>query len=67
MNENNEMMAQGGYGQPMATIPSVGTAMSTTRESQEVQAAAFMEKRFPRDENQALSSIAQSCKRRGLA
>lgn len=64
---DNEMMIQGGYGQPAAVAPGVGTAMSTNREAQEVQAAVFMAKRFPRDENASLARIAQSCQRRGLA
>lgn len=68
MIENNEMMVQGGFGQPQAVSGSaVGSAMTSTREAQEVQAAVFMAKRFPRDENLALSRISQSCKRRGLA
>jgi len=66
--DNNEMMVQGGYGQPQMMVGNgVGMAMTSTRESQEVQAAVFMAKRFPRDENQALARIGQSCKRRGLA
>lgn len=65
--ENNEMMVQGGYGQPQAMAAGVTRDMATTREAQEVQAAVFMAKRFPRDENQAIARIAQSCKRRGLA
>lgn len=47
--------------------PNAAAAMSTTREAQEVQAAVFMAKRFPRDENYAMSRIAQTCQRRGLA
>lgn len=47
--------------------PGLSTAMATTREAQEVQAAVFMAKRFPRDENVSLSRIAKACERRGLA
>ena len=65
--ENNEMLIQGGYGQPQTLPAGVTRDMATTRESQEVQAAVFMAKRFPRDENAALARIAQSCQRRGLA
>lgn len=65
--ENNEMMVQGGYGQPQAMATGVTRDMATTREAQEVQAAVFMAKRFPRDENQAMARISQSCQRRGLA
>lgn len=67
MMESNEMMVQGGYGQPQAMAPGVTRDMATTRESQEVQAAVFMAKRFPRNENQAIARIAQTCQRRGLA
>lgn len=56
-----------GASQAPAVVAGVGTSMSTTREVQEVQAAVFMAKRFPRDENMALSRIAKSCQRRGLA
>lgn len=47
--------------------PAVTTAMGQSREAQEVQAAVFMAKRFPRNENAALARIAQSCQRIGLA
>lgn len=50
-----------------AMPPSAVTAMSATREAQEVQAAVFMAKRFPRDENASMARIAQSCQRPGLA
>lgn len=63
--ENNEMMMQGGYSQ--AITPGVTRDMATTREAQEVQAAVFMAKRFPRNENAAIARIAQTCQRRGLA
>lgn len=45
----------------------VTTAMSQSREAQEVQAAVFMAKNFPRNENAALSRISQTCQRVGLA
>ena len=53
--------------QMQAAVPGAAVAMSTTREAQEVQAAVFMAKRFPRDENYAISRIAQTCQRKGLA
>lgn len=53
--------------QMQAAAPGAVVAMSTTREAQEVQAAVFMAKRFPRDENYAISRIAQTCQRKGLA
>lgn len=68
--DNQEMMVHGGYGQmqnPQPMNAGAVAAMSTTREAQEVQAAVFMAKRFPRDENFALARINQSCQRRGLA
>lgn len=64
---DNEMMVQGSYAQMQAANAGAVTAMSTTREAQEVQAAVFMAKRFPRDENMALARINQSCQRKGLA
>lgn len=42
-------------------------AMVTTREAQEVQAAVFMAKRFPRNEDESRARILRSCKRLGLA
>lgn len=65
--ENSKLMVQGGYGQPVAMALGVAWDMATTRESQEVQAAVYMAKRFPRDEERALARISQTCKRRGLA
>jgi hypothetical protein len=53
--------------QMQVAAPNAAVAMSTTREAQEVQAAVFMAKRFPRDENFAIARIAQTCQRRGLA
>lgn len=48
-------------------VPAVGMAMSTTREAQEVQAAVFMAKRFPRNETESINRILRSCQRLGLA
>ena len=42
-------------------------AMVTTREAQEVQAAVFMAKRFPRNEDESRARILRACKRPGLA
>lgn len=53
--------------QMQVAAPNAAVAMSTTREAQEVQAAVFMAKRFPRDENFAIARITQTCQRRGLA
>lgn len=50
-----------------ALAPNPAAVMTSTREAQEVQAAVFMAKRFPRDQNISLSRIRQSCQRRGLA
>lgn len=62
----NELM---NYAAPEAPSlnPAVTTAMGQSREAQEVQAAVFMAKRFPRNENAALARINQSCQRIGLA
>lgn len=43
------------------------TAMMTTRQAQEVQAAMIIAKKFPRDEAQAYDRIMRACKRKGLA
>ena len=67
MTQSNEMMVQGGYSQIQVSPTGVTGAMAANREAQEVQAAVFMAKRFPRDENAALSRISQTCQRRGLA
>ena len=58
--DNQEMMVQGGYGQIQSPQPmnaSAMTAMSTTREAQEVQAAVFMAKRWQRLEINWMPSI----------
>ena len=54
--------------QNMVAAPQrAGTSMLSTREAQEVQAAVFMAKQFPRNENEALARIMRSCERVGLA
>ncbi len=49
------------------TLASVTTAMATTRQAQEVQAAMIVAKRFPRDEQQSAERILAACSRRTLA
>ena len=46
---------------------SIGNAIVTSRQAQEVQAAMVVAKRFPRDELLAIQRIKQSCKRPRLA
>lgn len=46
---------------------SAGSAIAGTREAQEVQAAVFMAKKFPRDEDESRARILRSCRRIGLA
>lgn len=53
--------------QEMVAAPQATNAMLATRETQEVQAAVFMAKRFPRNENESLARIMRSCDRIGLA
>ena len=53
--------------QEMVAAPQATNAMLATRETQEVQAAVFMAKRFPRNENESLARIMRSCDRVGLA
>ena len=50
---------------PVATA--AGTAMATSRQAQEVQAAMVVAKNFPRDENQSFARIMNACKRKSLA
>ena len=53
--------------QEMVAAPQSTGSMLSTREAQEVQAAVFMAKRFPRNENESLARIMRSCDRVGLA
>ena len=53
--------------QEMVPAPQAATSMLSNREAQEVQAAVFMAKRFPRNENESISRILRSCDRVGLA
>lgn len=62
---NSEMtLAQAG-----SLVQAAGTtgAMVSTREAQEVQAAVFMAKRFPRNEDESRARILRACNRPGLA
>lgn len=49
------------------TAQDVTTAMATTRQAQEVQAAMIVAKRFPRDTRQAYARIMDACTRPTLA
>lgn len=53
--------------QEMVSAPRSTNSMVSTREAQEVQAAVFMAKQFPRNENESISRILRSCDRIGLA
>ena len=53
--------------QEMVSAPQSTGSMLSTREAQEVQAAVFMAKRFPRNENESLARIMRACDRVGLA
>lgn len=53
---------EGGLAQVIA-----GTAMATTRQAQEVQAAMVVAKQFPRNEELAMGRILNACKRPTLA
>lgn len=54
--------------QEMVAAPQKPTgAMVSTREAQEVQAAVFMAKQFPRNENESIARIMRACDRLGLA
>ena len=54
--------------QEMVAAPQKPTgAIVSTREAQEVQAAVFMAKQFPRNENESIARIMRACDRIGLA
>ena len=53
--------------QEMVNTSTPTNIMLSTREVQEVQAAVFMAKKFPRNENEAIGRILRSCERVGLA
>ena len=61
MNELNTYTPQ----TPVAST--AGTAMATSRQAQEVQAAMVVAKNFPRDENQSFARIMNACRRKSLA
>lgn len=55
-------------GQQTAVAPKTSqTEMMVSRQTQEVQGAIFMAKKFPRDENEAIEKIRRSCQRATLA
>lgn len=63
----DNMMVQGSYSPVQMAPAGEAGAMMASREMQEVQAAVFMAKRFPRDENATMDRIDRVCQRRGLA
>ncbi len=63
----NEMSLYQAQEMAAASASAPTSSMLSTREAQEVQAAVFMAKRFPRDENAAMSRIMRACERKGLA
>lgn len=64
---SNEMSLYQAQEMAAASASAPTNSMLSTREAQEVQAAVFMAKRFPRDENAAMSRIMRACERKGLA
>lgn len=64
---SNEMSLYQAQEMAAASASAPANSMLSTREAQEVQAAVFMAKRFPRDENAAMSRIMRACERKGLA
>lgn len=64
----NELNVFGGQQPSRETgLAGVTTAMATTRQAQEVQAAMIVAKRFPRDERQSADRILNACTRPTLA
>ncbi|MCY9503122.1 hypothetical protein P4H26_22205, partial [Paenibacillus larvae] len=58
------------YSNYLPVEPPVQTAtvqMANTRQTEEVKAAIFMAKQFPRDQQASFNRIIQSCKRKKLA
>ena len=55
-------------GQPKEmSVASAATALATTRQAQEVQAAMVVAKKFPRDEAKSMERILSACTRKTLA
>lgn len=61
----NEMTVQ--QATSLVQAKGAGSAIASTRESQEVQAAVFMAKQFPRNEEESRTRILRACRRIGLA
>ena len=49
------------------SVASAATALATTRQAQEVQAAMVVAKKFPRDEEKSMEKILAACTRKTLA
>lgn len=49
------------------SVTSAATALATTRQAQEVQAAMVVAKKFPRDEQKSMDRILSACTRKTLA
>lgn len=65
---SNELnVFNGGQQNREQSLAGVTTAMATTRQAQEVQAAMIVAKRFPRDERQSNDRILNACMRQTLA
>lgn len=64
---SNELNVFGGQQNREQSLAGVTTAMATTRQAQEVQAAMIVAKRFPRDERQSNDRILNACMRQTLA
>ena len=59
---SNELnVFNGGQQNREQSLASVTSAMATTRQAQEVQAAMIVAKKFPRDERQSAERILQAC------
>jgi len=67
MSENIFSMTTGSSREGGLAQVNAATAMATTRQAQEVQAAMVVAKQFPRDEQQAFTRIINACKRPSLA
>ncbi|BFH11132.1 hypothetical protein WJ0W_005677 [Paenibacillus melissococcoides] len=67
--DDNQQMDYSNYMMPTEAppLPSVTAQLATTRQTEEVKAAIFMAKQFPRDQQFAYNRIMTACQRKKLA
>lgn len=67
--DDNQQMDYANYMMPTEPppLPSVTAQLANTRQTEEVKAAIFMAKQFPRDQQLSFNRIIQACQRKKLA